>query len=121
VILDGRGSQTMKELAQQLAVTPSTATRLCDRLVERHLITRVPHPEDRRVVCVELTPQGRRLVDRVMRRRRAEIDAVLVNMNVETQRRLARSLVEFTAAAGPIADHSWVLGWNGDLEDNRGE
>jgi len=117
VILESRGAQTMSELAEQLAVTASTATRTCDRLVDAKLIQRSTHPADRRVVCVDLTAKGRRIVDRVSKRRRAEIEQILVSMSPEAQQRLARSLMEFSAAAGPVADHSQSLGWTREPHD----
>lgn len=38
-------------------------TNRLDRLEERELVVRAPHPEDRRSVLVQLTPAGRALVD----------------------------------------------------------
>jgi DNA-binding MarR family transcriptional regulator len=116
VILEAQGVQTMTQLARQLAVTPSTATRSCDRLVDAKLIRRLPRLDDRRVVCVELSAKGRRVVDRVTQRRRAQIEQVLAAMAADAQQRLARSLMEFAVAAGPIADHSWVLGWSSETD-----
>ena len=50
VVLGSRGAQRPVDLAQALAVDPSTATRMCDRLVRKHLITRRRDVVDRRVV-----------------------------------------------------------------------
>lgn len=50
-------------LANALLVTTGTMTNRLDRLEKRGLITRVPNPEDRRSLSVELTPEGKRQVD----------------------------------------------------------
>ncbi len=52
---------TMGALSQALGVPLSTATRLVDLLVKNDFVQRLPDPEDRRIVRVELTPTGREL------------------------------------------------------------
>lgn len=118
VLLEGRGRQTMKELAASLDVNPSTVTRACDLLVDKDLIRRVAHPGDRRTVCAELAPRGRKMVAAVMRRRRRLIDAAIGRMAAPDRRRLASSLAAFAEAAGEVSDHAWTLGW--DLEGETG-
>ena len=112
VLLDDRGPQTMGALARSLDVRPSTATRICDRLVEKHLIGRGTDGRDRRAVRAHLTVEGNRLVDRAMRRRRRELERVLDRMPAEAQRRLARSLAEFARAAEGDYAEAWELGWS---------
>lgn len=51
------------QLSQWLFVTSGTMTGRLDRLEKRGLIRRVPNPEDRRGMDVELTPEGRSLAD----------------------------------------------------------
>jgi DNA-binding MarR family transcriptional regulator len=53
---------TMAMLARELDLAPSTATRLLDPLAKRDLIRRESDSDDRRVVVVTLTTQGRRTV-----------------------------------------------------------
>jgi DNA-binding MarR family transcriptional regulator len=47
VVLASRGPQKLADLAEQLAVTPPTAGRMCDRLVRRGLVTRHRAQADR--------------------------------------------------------------------------
>lgn len=111
LLLDG-SSRTMGELSQSLTVHPSTVTRTCDLLVGKGLIRRQGTADNRRVVSAELTHRGRRLVAKAMDRRRALIDEALGRMPPAAQRRVARSLAEFAAAAGEVSDHAWTLGWS---------
>lgn len=120
VLLHGRGPQTMGDLASSLNVTPSTVTRLCDVLVDKRLIRRRTGRDNRRTVCAELSAHGHRLVDQVMERRRRLIDDALGRMTPEAQRRLARSLAEFAAAAGEVSDRAWTLGWSLEEEASDG-
>src|ERR1700722_2037007 len=55
VVLSSRGPQRMAELAAALAVTPSTAGRMCERLVRKGLIRRQRVRGDRRAVQVSIT------------------------------------------------------------------
>lgn len=54
---------TMSNLAQGMAVPMSTATGIVDRLVKKGLLTRGRSEEDRRVVTVSLTDNGKALVE----------------------------------------------------------
>ena len=101
----------MRALADQLDVSPSTATRVCDRLVDKKLVRRRIDDDDRRAVRVDLTPRGRKLVELVMVRRRALITDILEHLPPASQRRLADALLEFSSAAGEISDGAWALGW----------
>jgi DNA-binding MarR family transcriptional regulator len=51
------------QLAASLLVTSGTMTNRLDNLEKRGLIDRKPNPNDRRGMDVELTAEGRRLVD----------------------------------------------------------
>lgn len=53
---DGR---PFKDLADALACTRATMTGLVDTLEKKKLVRRVSHPEDRRSVLVQLTDEGR--------------------------------------------------------------
>src|SRR3954467_4204073 len=73
VLLDGRGPLAMSDLASSLDVNPSTVTRVCDLLVDKKLIRRKQAPNNRRMVCAELTTRGKRLVEKVMAHRESLI------------------------------------------------
>ena len=60
VVLAARGPQRMGDLAEALGVHPSTATRLCDRLVDRQLVRRAVDRTNRRETTITLVAQGPR-------------------------------------------------------------
>lgn len=53
---------TMKDLAEQLKLTPPSVTVLVRRLVQIGLVERTPHAEDNRVVLLKLTEAGHALL-----------------------------------------------------------
>ncbi len=67
-VLDAERARSMGEIAEALMCDPSNATWLVDRLDERELIERRPHPSDRRVKTVVLTPAGSTLKNQVIDR-----------------------------------------------------
>ena len=69
VLLDSRGAMKLTTIADLLDVNPSTATRMVDRLVTTEMVARQQNPATRREVVIELTPEGRRVVRGVTRRR----------------------------------------------------
>jgi DNA-binding MarR family transcriptional regulator len=112
VVLASRGPQTLAGLASNIAVTPATATRMCDRLVRKGLIRRTHERGDRRTVRLALTTSGRSLVDTVTRRRRKEIQSLLKSIPVAEQSALVRALSLFTDVGGEVPEQDWSTGWD---------
>jgi len=111
VELAARGPQRPADLASALGVDPSTATRMCDRLVRKHLVQRRRISVDRRGVRISLTPAGRALVEEVTRRRRVEIAQILRRMPRTDRAAALRALRVFADAAGEVPEQDWSLGW----------
>jgi DNA-binding MarR family transcriptional regulator len=107
VVLASRGPQRMVDLAAALDVAPSTAGRMCDRLVRKRLIRRHRARADRRAVLVSVTAAGRLVVDQATARRRALIEDILAKLPAETQRAVAEALAVFADAAGEVPDSQW--------------
>jgi DNA-binding MarR family transcriptional regulator len=112
VVLASRGPQSLAALADELAVTASTASRLCDRLVRKRLVRRREDPRDRRAVRLALTPEGRALVDAVTERRRTEIADLLKGIPDEAQRSMVQALRLLGQAAGEVPEQQWSTGWD---------
>ncbi len=112
VTISTRGPVNLGAVARELGVHPSNATRVCDRLVAAGLLRRDEDPSDRRHLALTLTPKGRRLVDQMMRHRRAAVADVVARMPETQRRRLASALDAFASAAGDVTDvETSMLGW----------
>ncbi len=112
VLLASRGPQSVAELAEAVAVTPPTASRLCDRLVKKGLVRRRTDRHDRRQVHIALTQSGRDLIDAVTERRRREIAALLATVPLRTQRSVVVALTQLAQAAGEVPEQDWSAGWD---------
>jgi DNA-binding MarR family transcriptional regulator len=60
------GSLSPCDIGEQLSVTRGTVTGLLDSLERQRLVRRTPHPKDRRMLLIELTDEGRAILDRLM-------------------------------------------------------
>lgn len=110
VVLAGWQGVRPVDLADALDVSPSTATRMCDRLVRKGLIDRIHRDSDRREVEVRLSGSGRALVNDVTSRRRRDLRRVLARIPDDEQRRLVEALRIFNAAAEELAGGALALG-----------
>jgi DNA-binding MarR family transcriptional regulator len=68
VQLDPDNAISQKELAARLHCNPSTVVDPTDRLEEGGLVVRRPHPNDRRVNVLTVTPRGRRVRESLIER-----------------------------------------------------
>lgn len=66
VQLDPDHAISQKELAERLHCNPSTVVDPTDRLEERGLVVRRPHPTDRRINVLTVTPRGRAVRDQLI-------------------------------------------------------
>lgn len=55
----------MSELSKRMMVTTGNVTGITDQLEAEGLVRREPDPQDRRVYTVKLTPQGRRVFQKM--------------------------------------------------------
>ena len=69
--LERHATMSPGELAEHEKVQPPSMTRVIAALEERKLVTRMPHPTDRRQVVLTVTAEGRDLVHQSRRLREA--------------------------------------------------
>ena len=109
VVIASRGPQRLGDLADALAINPSSATRVCDRLVAKRLVKRQRADSDRREVRLVLSPTGRALVDEVTKRRREDIAELVDAIDDDHRGPLVAGLRALAEAAGEVPDPDWAL------------
>lgn len=92
LVLHERGPMNLTSLADELGAIPSSATRLCDRLVAADLITRETGSVDRREVFLQLTSSGRRVVRQVRELRQDGLREALEHVSPRERRELLSGL-----------------------------
>lgn len=111
VVLGYTGPKRIIDLANELGVQSSTATRLVARLTRKTLVRRLSAVEDRRTTVVEITAQGRQVVEAVMQQRRAEMAKIARRVPAGDRRAIVSALDALSHAAGEAPERSWTLGW----------
>lgn len=56
------GKTAMTETSCKLHVSKPAITNLVDRLEQKKLLKRIPHPKDRRIYLLEIQPKGEKIV-----------------------------------------------------------
>ena len=93
-----RGSINVRNLALDLGVTPGNVTSIVDRLVAQGLVRRSENPEDRRMVLLQLTDQGRKTITDIHETGISHVKRALERMSTEDIIALACGVSSFIAA-----------------------
>ncbi|WP_367821800.1 MarR family winged helix-turn-helix transcriptional regulator [Streptomyces sp. LMG1-1-1.1] len=90
----------MADLAARLEVVPRAVTSLVDGLEAGDRVRRVPDPNNRRVIRIELTDAGRATLRELRSARRAAAEDILAPLTVE-QREVLGGLLSALVDRGP--------------------
>lgn len=88
----------MGQVAKTFNVTLPAITQIVDRLVQKRFLTRGSNPADRRVSILELTAEGKALVQELERVQVEALDPVLQRLSVRDRNRLIKGLEKFVEA-----------------------
>lgn len=87
--VEQHGPLRLGDLAIREVITPPTVTRLVASLQDRSLVHRVPDPEDGRAALIEVSVEGRTLLDEIRRERTAFIAQRLARLDPAERARVA--------------------------------
>lgn len=116
VLLNRDGALNAGRLAVLLAVSPSTVTGLCDRLIAKGLVARETRATNRREVVVTLAPAGKELVETAVATRRKEIARILAKVAPADMESMVEALSAFAEAAEDTPPQVWSTGWGPQSE-----
>lgn len=112
-----KGPLTITEIQAKVLLASGSMTAAVDRLEEKGLVVRRPAPVDRRAKFLELTPEGKRVVETAFRRHAAELEAALAVLNQTEKRQLYALLKKLGLfAAGASAE----AGQRKEIRDDTG-
>lgn len=97
-----KGPMPVNTIGPKVFLTPGSISVAVDRLLKRGLVTRTGSKEDRRVRVVDLTTQGRKLIEPVFASHGRQIDKLAELLSPKERRQIARGLKTF----GKAASHS---------------
>ncbi len=99
VVLESQGPVKLAALASVLAVNPSTAMRMIDKLEAMGHVDRQVNPDNRREVVLRLTASGHRLVREVLTRRHDAIATIVERLPTDQRDGLVQALHTLIAVA----------------------
>jgi len=101
-----KGELRVCEVQRKILVESSSTTYVVDKLVERQLVRRRPSDTDRRVILLQLTPRGHRLMKRIFPSHAAVIRDAVGALSAQEQAQAARLLrILGIAAARRLTPH----------------
>ena len=100
--------QRPADLARSLGVAPSTTTTLCDRLVQKGMISRRAGA-DRRSVSLLVTSRGQAELAKIATRRIALLREIFLRLPSHVQAPFAATLSAFIEAAGEVGIDEWSI------------
>jgi DNA-binding MarR family transcriptional regulator len=89
-----KGEANLAQLAEDIGITVSTASRLVDRLVSAGWVNRAPSETNRREISLTLTDEGKRLLRRYDRRRVVLLKECLERVPEERRDAIMAALAE---------------------------
>jgi DNA-binding MarR family transcriptional regulator len=92
------GPVRLSELAERMGITAPTASRAVDGLVELGLLERLPDPEDRRAVRIDVTAPGRARIEERLALAAAALEPAAAALSAQDRARLASLLTRLAAA-----------------------
>jgi DNA-binding MarR family transcriptional regulator len=104
--LADEGPQRLGALAVSFGLDPSTITRQVQALEEIGLADRTTDPTDRRASILDLTDNGREILDSTREHRRARLQAALSEWTEADLKDFGRLLTEFNASLDRLLESS---------------
>ncbi len=94
-----KGRMLVGELQRKILISSGGVTYVIDQLEAKGLVTRRPCEEDRRAIYAELTPAGRKLMDRIFPLHAAAIERAVAGLTRKEQDEAIRLLRKLGHAA----------------------
>jgi DNA-binding MarR family transcriptional regulator len=91
-LLHHRGESKMTDLADALDVTTAAMTGIVDRLVRDKLVSRGEDPDDRRIVKIDLTEKGSKIVKSMVEARKKITIKLFGNISQEEREQYLKIL-----------------------------
>lgn len=102
------GPQIMASLRRDLHVTARNITQLVEGLEADGLVTREPHPQDRRASLISLTDRGRSRCDEIFHAHIARTATLFEHLEVADQEHLLKTLKRLTEQLEALPDQPAV-------------
>lgn len=95
-----QGLPTMRNIAEEMRITPPTATVMVDGLIAKKFVKRVEDRQDRRRILMQITPAGERILAEQEECFKKRVTKILACLNTEERKQFETILTKITANVG---------------------
>ncbi|GAA1865368.1 MarR family transcriptional regulator [Brevibacterium marinum] len=95
---------TPRDIAHEVSISSASTTKLIDRLVAGGHLIRVPHPHDRRTICIEVTAETAKAARETIGRQHARRFDAAAAMSSDERETVVRFLTALAEADSPQGD-----------------
>ena len=99
-----KGPLTISDIQAKVLLASGSMTAAVDRLEKRLLVIRKTTSADRRARVLELTPEGRRMIDRAFQQHSRDLDRVMSILDSDEKERLYAGLKKLGHFAAPLLE-----------------
>jgi DNA-binding MarR family transcriptional regulator len=93
-VIDGAGEPLEPSvIAERLIITTGSMTSILNTLEGRRLIRRLPHPDDRRKLLIDITPEGTAIVNELLPSLHVRERTIIGDALTKTEQRQLRTLL----------------------------
>jgi DNA-binding MarR family transcriptional regulator len=103
------GACGVSDIGAHAGISNAASSQMIDRLVGMDLIQRREDPADRRNKIIELSPQGRELIEQGIEARRLWIEELTTALSPEEQQAIVHALTLLTQAARHLERESNLM------------
>ena len=103
-LFKGNDRYKMSELAKACGMPLPTATHVVDKLVKNNIVKRTPDEKDRRVIFIEFTEQGRKVMAVCDVQHKENVKNMISILDKQDQERLISALENFAFVIEEISD-----------------
>jgi DNA-binding MarR family transcriptional regulator len=94
-----RGQCGISDISDGFEISTAAASQHVDNLVQAGLVERTQDPRDRRLRHIDLSPHGRRMLERGIRERYRWLDELARTLDDKDRERISEAITKLTEAA----------------------
>ncbi len=91
-LLYNKGDQPVQKIGEKVLIASSSITYVVDKLEKKNLILRTPNPEDRRIIHVSITDEGRTMMDEIFPGHAQAVQKILEGLDTEEKEEMISQL-----------------------------
>jgi len=91
-LLYNKGEQSAQKIGEKVLIASSSITYVVDKLEKKDLILRTHYPEDRRIINVSITDEGRKMMDEIFPVHTKGIQRILEGLDTNEKKEMISQL-----------------------------